>query len=57
MTKGFEMKKVYAREVACEALHSVDSGEEELLVGEFTKELKRTLSAQRPMYPDPPEIS
>jgi short-subunit dehydrogenase len=57
LTKGFEMNKLDPRDVADAALSGVDSGEEEVLVGEFTRELKRSLCAQRPMYLDPPEIA
>jgi hypothetical protein len=51
------MNKLDPRDVADAALSGADSGEEEVLVGEFTRELKRSLCAARPMYLDPPEIT
>ena len=56
LTNGFEMKKTDPRHVAEAALSGIDSGQEEVLVDEFTREVKRSLSAEKPLYLNPPEI-
>jgi NAD(P)-dependent dehydrogenase (short-subunit alcohol dehydrogenase family) len=56
LTKGFDMKKTDPKHVAEAALSGVESNNEEVLVDEFTRELKRSLSGEQPMYLDPPEI-
>lgn len=56
MTKGYEMKKTSPLQVATAGLVGVESNSEELLVDDFTKEIKRSLSQEQPMYLNPPEI-
>src|SRR4051812_9446315 len=57
MTKGFEMKKTDPRLVAQAALSAIESGKEEVLVDDFTKEVKRSLCSEQPMYLNPPAIA
>jgi NAD(P)-dependent dehydrogenase (short-subunit alcohol dehydrogenase family) len=56
MTKGFEMKKVNPQQVAEAALSGIEANKEEVLVDDFTREVKRSLSTEQPMYLNPPEI-
>ncbi|HYP13504.1 MAG TPA: SDR family NAD(P)-dependent oxidoreductase, partial [Bryobacteraceae bacterium] len=46
LTKGFEMNKVDPRRVAEAALSGIDSGKEEVLVDDFTREVERSLSTE-----------
>ena len=56
MTEGFEMKKIDPRQVAEAALLGIESGKEEVLADDFTREVKRSLSSEQPIYLNPPEI-
>lgn len=56
MTKGFEMKKINPRQVAEAALTGIEDNKEEVLVDDFTREVKRSLGNEQPMYLNPPEI-
>jgi hypothetical protein len=47
MTKGFEMKKTGPQQVAAAALIGIEANKEEVLVDDFTKEVKRTYPASR----------
>jgi len=57
MTKGFEMKKTHPRQVAAAGLTGLETGQEEVLVDDFTREVKGSLSTERPMYLHPPAIA
>jgi NAD(P)-dependent dehydrogenase (short-subunit alcohol dehydrogenase family) len=57
MTKGFEMKKTSPQQVAEAALIGIEANKEEVLVDDFTKEVKRTLSKEQAIYLNPPEIA
>jgi NAD(P)-dependent dehydrogenase (short-subunit alcohol dehydrogenase family) len=57
MTKGFEMKKTHPQQVAEAGLRGIESNQEEVLVDDFTKEVKRSLGTEQPMYLNPPAIS
>jgi hypothetical protein len=57
MTKGFEMKKISPQQVAEAALIGIESNREEVLADDFTREVKRSLSSDQPMYVNPPEIA
>jgi NAD(P)-dependent dehydrogenase (short-subunit alcohol dehydrogenase family) len=56
MTKGFEMKKINPRQVAEAALTGIEDNKEEVLADDFTREIKRSLCNEQPMYLNPPEI-
>ena len=56
LTKGFEMKKVAPREVAGAALDGIESGKEEVLVDEFTRQVKRSFCEEQSIYLNPPHI-
>ena len=57
MTKGFEMKKVNPQQAAEAALTGIEANKEEVLVDDFTREVKRSLSNEQPMYLNPPEFA
>jgi NAD(P)-dependent dehydrogenase (short-subunit alcohol dehydrogenase family) len=57
MTKALEIKKTSPRQVAEAALTGIEAGKEEVLVDDFTREVKRSLSLEQPMYLNPPEIA
>jgi NAD(P)-dependent dehydrogenase (short-subunit alcohol dehydrogenase family) len=57
MTKSLEIKKTSPRQVAEAALIGIEAGKEEVLVDDFTREVKRSLSHEQPMYLNPPEIA
>ena len=57
MTKGFEMKKTHPSVVAEAGLDGLESNQEEVLVDDFTREVKRSLSTEQPMYLNPPPIA
>lgn len=57
MTRGFEMKKVSPRQVAEAGLIGIEANREELLADDFTREVKRSLCNEQPMYLNPPEIA
>ncbi|TXR49583.1 SDR family oxidoreductase [Phyllobacterium endophyticum] len=56
MTHGFEMKKILPQAVAAAGFDGVEGNAEELLIDEFTREVKQSLSSEKPLYLDPPEI-
>ena len=57
MTHGFGMKKVNPQQVAEAALAGVEAGQEEVLVDDFTREVKQSLCTEQPIYLDPPELA
>ena len=57
MTKGFEMKKVSPRQVAEAGLIGIETNKEEVLADDFTREVKRSLCNELPMYLNPPVIA
>lgn len=57
LTKGFDMKKTSPQKVAEAALIGIEANKEEVLVDEFTKEVKRSLSSEQAIYLNPPEIA
>ena len=57
MTQGFEMKKISPRQVAEAGLIGIESNKEEVLADAFTREVKRSLCSEQPMYMNPPEIA
>ncbi|MDX0802706.1 SDR family oxidoreductase [Sinorhizobium medicae] len=54
MTHGFDMKKTSPRRAAEAALIGLEANKEEVLVDDFTKEVKRSLSEEKPIYFNPP---
>jgi hypothetical protein len=50
------MKKINPRQVAEAALRGIEANKEEVLVDELTREVKRSLCTEHPMYLNPPEI-
>lgn len=56
MTEGFEMKKSNPRQVAEAALIGMEANREEVLADDFTREVKRSLCSEQPLYLNPPEI-
>jgi NAD(P)-dependent dehydrogenase (short-subunit alcohol dehydrogenase family) len=57
LTKGYDIKKMDPREVARAALDGVDAGKEEVLVDDFTRQVKRSFGEERSIYLNPPDIS
>lgn len=57
MTKALEIQKTSPRQVAEAALTGIEANKEEVLVDDFTREVKRSLSDQQPMYLNPPAIA
>ena len=57
MTQGFEMRKLSPRQVAEAGLIGIESNKEEVLADAFTREVKRSLCSEQPMYMNPPEIA
>ena len=57
MTKGFEMKKINPQRVAEVALIGIEVNKEEVLADDFTREVKRSLCTEQPMYLNPPKIA
>jgi NAD(P)-dependent dehydrogenase (short-subunit alcohol dehydrogenase family) len=57
MTQGFGMKKISPRQVAEAGLIGIEANREEVLADDFTKEVKRSLCNEQPMYLNPPEIA
>jgi NAD(P)-dependent dehydrogenase (short-subunit alcohol dehydrogenase family) len=57
MTQGFEMKKISPRQVAEAGLIGIESNKEEVLADAFTREVKRSLCSEQPMYMNPPAIA
>lgn len=56
MTHGFDMKKTSPRRAAEAALIGLEANKEEVLVDDFTKDVKRSLSDEKPIYLDPPAL-
>ncbi|MEO8048416.1 MAG: SDR family oxidoreductase [Nitrospirota bacterium] len=56
MTKGYEMKKINPRQVAEAGLIGIEASKEEVLADDFTREVKRSLCNEQPIYLNPPEI-
>ena len=56
LTRGFDMKKTDPTYVAEAALAGIDSNQEEVLVDDFTREVKRSLSGDKPVYLNPPDM-
>ena len=50
LTQGLDVPKLGAAEVAREALQGVAEGREEILVGDFTRQVKAGLTAEPPVY-------
>jgi hypothetical protein len=50
------MKKISPQQVAEAALTGIEANKEELLVDDFTMNVKRSLSNERAIYLNPPEI-
>jgi NAD(P)-dependent dehydrogenase (short-subunit alcohol dehydrogenase family) len=57
MTHGFDMKKTGPTVVAEAALAGIEAGQEEVLVDDFTRQVKGSLASAQPIYLDPPEIA
>jgi NAD(P)-dependent dehydrogenase (short-subunit alcohol dehydrogenase family) len=56
MTHGFDMKKTNPQQVAEAALIGLEANKEEVLVDDFTRVVKRSLSTEKPIYLDPPQL-
>ena len=56
LTKGFDMKKTDPREVVEAALSGVEAGHEEVLVDDFTRQVKRSFCEEQSIYLNPPDI-
>ncbi|MBY3503035.1 SDR family oxidoreductase [Rhizobium laguerreae] len=56
MTHGFDMQKTCPQQAAEAALIGLEANEEEVLADDFTKEAKRSLSGEKPIYLDPPPL-
>jgi NAD(P)-dependent dehydrogenase (short-subunit alcohol dehydrogenase family) len=56
MTHGFDIKKTNPEQVAEAALIGLEAKKEEVLVDDFTKEVKRSLSDGKPIYLNPPPL-
>ena len=57
LTKGYDMKKIDPGDVAGAALAAIESEDEEMLIDDFTRSVKLSLSTAMPMYLNPPAIS
>ncbi|HEV2901419.1 MAG TPA: hypothetical protein VGX71_26985 [Pseudaminobacter sp.] len=56
MTLGFDMKKTSPKQVAEAAFIGLEAEEEEVLVDDFTREVKRSLSDGKPIYLNLPPL-
>jgi NAD(P)-dependent dehydrogenase (short-subunit alcohol dehydrogenase family) len=56
MTNGFDMRKTSPQVVVEAALTGIEADKEEVLVDDFTREVKRSLSSEQAVYLNPPEI-
>jgi short-subunit dehydrogenase len=56
MTKGYDLKKTSAGQVAQRTLDALESGKEEVLADESTKGIKQSLSSDLAYYLDPPPL-
>ncbi|MNR88115.1 Sorbitol dehydrogenase [compost metagenome] len=57
MTHGFDMKKTVPAQVAAAAFDGVEQASEEVLVDDFTRTVKHSLSTAQAVYLNPPEIA
>jgi NAD(P)-dependent dehydrogenase (short-subunit alcohol dehydrogenase family) len=57
MTQGFDMKKTSPRQVVEVSLAGVEAEQEEVLADSFTREMKQSLSGEKALYLNPPEIA
>lgn len=57
MTHGFDVKKTPPRRAAASVLVALESGEDEVLVDQNTRDIKLSLSEPRPYYLQVPEIA
>jgi NAD(P)-dependent dehydrogenase (short-subunit alcohol dehydrogenase family) len=57
MTHGFQMKKISPEQVAEAAFAGIEDNKEEVLVDDFTRRVKQSLSNEDPIYLNPPEIA
>jgi hypothetical protein len=57
MTKGYEMKKIHPPQVAEAGLTLALGPIGKVLADDFTREVKRSLSNEQPMYLNPPEFA
>ena len=55
LTKGFDVPKADARDVAAQLLDGITEGREEVLADDITRAVKQGLSQQPGIYPDPPQ--
>ena len=56
LTRGLDVKKSDPRVVAARTLDALETGREEMLAGEQTEALKRSLSTEQPYYLNPPNL-
>jgi NAD(P)-dependent dehydrogenase (short-subunit alcohol dehydrogenase family) len=56
LTAGFDMKKISPQQVAEAALIGLEANLEEVLVDDFTRKVKQSLSSEQAVYLNPPEI-
>src|SRR5271167_1610700 len=56
LTRGLDVKKSDPRVVAARTLDALETGREEVLAGEQTEALKRSLSTEQPYYLNPPNL-
>jgi NAD(P)-dependent dehydrogenase (short-subunit alcohol dehydrogenase family) len=56
LTKGYSMKKVDPRAVAEAGLSGIETGKEEVLVDDFTREVKQSFCKEQSVYLNPPEL-
>jgi short-subunit dehydrogenase len=56
MTHGFDMIKTSPQQAADTALIGLEANKEEVLIDDFTREVKRSLSDGKPIYLDPPPL-
>ena len=57
MTKGLDIAKISPQEVADATFAGLEANQDEVLVDDFTRQVKRSLSAECPLYLNPPEIA
>lgn len=57
MTNGFDMTKTSPQQAAQAALIGIEHAEEEILVDDFTRTVKQSLSSEQAIYLNPPEIA
>lgn len=57
MTKDLDIVKTTPQKVAAATFDGLEANQDEVLVDDFTRQVKRSLSGQRPLYFNPPEIA